>query len=130
MVAWCPTLYLLTMLLAGAGIKAMLDSADGLEVLILIPVALVLFGVSGHIAFGIAVAMLIPAPRRRARLVLLPFGTFGCTCAIAMSRTLPEIVAFATVAVPAALGYWAAAPLPTTTEIAAPRDQVAPVGAP
>ena len=129
MVAWCPTLYLLMLFIAGKGIRAMVESADDLgEVFLFIPAALILFGVGGHIVYAIVVAKLIPPPRRRARLVLLPLVTLA-SFITGMATAQPVLVALTTVAVPGALGYWAAAPRPSTTVITAPADRPAPADA-
>ena len=63
MVAWCPALYLLMLFIAENRIDAMLDSTDGLGVLVVLPFALVLYGLGGHIVYGLVIAKLIPAPR-------------------------------------------------------------------
>lgn len=129
MVAWCPALYLLMLFIAKNRIGAMMDSAaDWGEEIAMLFVGLILYGIGGHIAYGIVVAKLIPPPRRRARLVLLPIGAF-VSFVTGLATAQPVLVALTTVAVPGALGYWAAAPRPTAPVITAPDDQPAPADA-
>lgn len=61
MVAWCPALYLLMLFIATHRIDAMVDDAEGLGVLVVLPFALVVYGLGGHIVYGLVVAKLIPA---------------------------------------------------------------------
>lgn len=130
MLAWCPTLYLLLLFIARNRIDAMVDDAEGLDVLVVLPFALILYSLGGHIAYGIVVARLIPAPRWRARIVLLVLGTLLTSVMIAMDPVHPIGAIVATIAVPAGLGYLAAAPRPTTTGIIPRTDRLAPADAP
>lgn len=57
--------------------------------------------------------------------MLLPLGTF-VSFVTGLATAQPVVVALTTVAIPGALGYWAAAPRQTTTEITVPDDHLAP----
>lgn len=111
---WCPVLYLSIGLIGSRVFGVYVDRAEGLsEAIARFVIGLVMFGVGGHVLFGFAVGLLMPAPRRRGRIALMAIVTPVLLLLLGgLSTASPTIVGIALVAVPALLGYWATEPRP------------------
>lgn len=120
--AWCPLLYLLTLLAIWAALRALLGSADDLaDVFGFLYFGLFVFGIGGHIVYGLVVRALIPAPRRRLRVFILTVGTPFSTFMVSVATNAQTPVVLTPFVAASALGYWAAAPRRVTADVAPPQ---------